>query len=160
MRELLDTENRTAPCPACGSLEIVHGFGPACAICGSQLTRLSEAYLKHTGSWLLDLPVRVTYDDETKTVTLAAQEFDSGLISDFVIRDLARSGIVAFTDETGEIQSSQAPWNLIFTLAGVKYEMKIVRQRIYGSGGKTRVATRLSTPKIEAVSFRGFGKLK
>jgi hypothetical protein len=37
MRELLDTATRTAPCPACGSLEIVHGFGPACPICGAQL---------------------------------------------------------------------------------------------------------------------------
>ena len=143
MRELLDTATRTAPCPACGNLEIVHGFGPACAIFGSQLTWLNEAYLKHTGSWLLDLPVRVAYDDETRTVTLTADEFDSGLISDFVIRDLTRCGIVAFTDETGEIASPQTPWRLIFTLSKVKYELHIVRQRIYGSGGKNRVAVRL-----------------
>jgi uncharacterized protein (DUF983 family) len=51
MRELLDTENRTAPCPACGSLGIVHGFGPACAVCGSQITELEprpgDTYLEH-----------------------------------------------------------------------------------------------------------------
>lgn len=71
MRELLRTENPTAPCPACGSLEIVHGFGPVCAVCGSQFTehepRPGDSYLKHVGSWLLDLPVRISYDDETKT---------------------------------------------------------------------------------------------
>ena len=152
MRELLDTENPSAPCPACGSSEIVHGFGPACHICGSRLTEIEprpgDSYLKHVGSWLLDLPVRVAYDDETKTVTLAAKEFDSALISDFVIRDLAHAGVVAFTDETGEIQSPQAPWNLIFALAGVKYELKIVRQRVYGSGGTNRVAVRL-IPSLE-----------
>lgn len=147
MRELLDNATRTAPCPACGSLEIVHGFGPACAVCGSQLTELEprpgDSYLKHVGSWLLDLPVRVEFDDETRRVMLAAEEFDSALISDFVIRGLAPAGVVAFTDETGEISSPQSPWRLIFALAGVKYEMHIVRQRIYGTGGKTRVAVRL-----------------
>ena len=147
MRELLDTASRTAPCPACGSNEIVHGFGPACAVCGSQLKgsepRPGEAYLKHSFSWLLDLPVRVSYDDKAKTVTLAADEFDSALISDFVIRRLAPAGVVAFTDETGEIRSSQAPWRLMFLLAGVKYELKIVRQRNYGSGAKNRVTVRL-----------------
>ena len=147
MRELLDIENRTAPCPACGNFEIVHGFGYACAICGSQITELEprpgDTYLKHVGSWLRDLPVRVSFDNETKTVALAAEEFDSALISDFVIRDLAPAGVVAFTDESDEISSSQSPWRLIFALAGVKYEMHIVRQRIYGSGGKTRVAVRL-----------------
>lgn len=144
MRELLDIKSSKDPCPACGAREIVLGFGPACAICGSQLIRLREVYLKHTGSWLLDLPVRVSYDDETKTVTLAAQEFDSGLISDFVTRDLARSGVVAFTDETGEIASPQSTWNLVFVLAGARYSLNIVRQRIYGSGGKDRVAVRLA----------------
>ena len=113
MRELLDTENRKAPCPACGSLGIVHGLGPACAVCGSQITerepRPGDSYLKHVGSWLRDLPVRVSFYDETRTVTLAAEEFDSFLIFDFVIRRMAPAGIIAFTDETGEIQSPRAP---------------------------------------------------
>ena len=149
MRELLDTATRTAPCPACGSNEIVHGLGPACPICGSQITvrepRPGDSYLKHVGSWLLDLPVRLTYDDASKTVTLAADEFDSALISDFVIRRLAPAGVVAFTDETEEIRSSQAPWRLMFLLAGVRYELKIVRQRNYGSGDKNQIAARLIT---------------
>jgi hypothetical protein len=110
--------------------------------------RPSDSYLKHFGSWLLDLPVRVTYDDASKTVTLAAEEFDSGLISDFVIRRLAPAGVVAFTDETGEIASPQAPWSLIFVLAGVSYGLKVVRQLVYGGGGKTRIATRLDRLKI------------
>ncbi|MEP6588928.1 MAG: hypothetical protein ABJA84_09265 [Polaromonas sp.] len=143
MRELLDIESRTDPCPACGAQKIVRGFGPACAICGSQLIRLSDVYLKHTGSWLLDLPVRVSYDDESRTVTLSAQEFDSGLISDFVIRHLSHSGIIAYTDETGEIQSPQAPWRLVFELSGVRYRLHVVKQIMYGSSGKTRVAARL-----------------
>ena len=143
MRELLDTENRTAPCPACGTQEITHGFGPACQICGSQLTRLGDSYLKHNFSWLLDLPVRVTYDDASRTVTLAADEFDSVLISGFVIHSLAPSGIVAFTDETGEIRSPQAPWSLVFVLAGVSYDLKVVRQREFGRERKIRVAARL-----------------
>lgn len=143
MRELLEMTSRKAPCPACGAREIVHGFGPACQICGSQLTRLDDAYLKHNGSWLLDLPVRVSYDDERRTVTLSAQEFDSGLISDFVIFHLSRSGIIAYTDETREISSPGAPWHLIFELSGVRYQLHVVKQIMYGSGGKTRVASRL-----------------
>ena len=80
-----------------------------------QATRISNMW----ACWLLNLSVRISYDDETKTVTLAADEFDSVLISDFVIRDLAPAGVVAFTDDTGEIASSRAPWNLKFTLAEV-----------------------------------------
>lgn len=155
MRELLDTATRTAPCPACGSLEIVHGFGPACAVCGSQITerepRPGDSYLKHVGSWLRDIPVRVSYDDETKTVTLAADEFDSFLISELVIRHIAPAGIIAFTDETGEIQWPRAPWNLVFVLAGTSYRLHVVRQPVWRSGGETRVVTRLSTLKIDAV---------
>lgn len=143
MRELLDTKNRTAPCPACGTQEITHGFGPACQICGSQLTRPGDSYLKHAFSWLLDLPVRVAYDDESKTVTLAADEFDSVLISGFVIHSLAPAGIVAFADETEEIRSPQTPWSLIFVLAGVSYKLKVVRQREFSRERKIRVAVRL-----------------
>lgn len=87
--------------------------------------------------------MRVTYDDESKTVTLEAAEFDSVLIAGFVIHSLAPSGIVAFTDETEEIRSPQAPWNLVFALAGVSYQLKVVLQSVHGSGGKTRVAARL-----------------
>ena len=105
--------------------------------------RSGDSYLKHVGSWLLDLPVRVSYFDETKTVTLAAEEFDSALISDFVIRGLAPAGVIAFTDETDEIRSPWSPWNLIYLLAGVKYDLKIVRQRVCESDGKNRVAIRL-----------------
>lgn len=105
--------------------------------------RLSEAYLKHSFSWLLDLPVRVAYDDKNKVVTLSAEEFDSGLISDFVIRHLSRSGVIAYTDETGEIQSPQAAWSLVFELSGVRYRLHVVKQISYGSVGKTQVAARL-----------------
>lgn len=143
MRELLDMTSRKAPCPACGSLEIVHGFGPACAVCGSQLTRPDDSYLKHSFSWLLDLPVRVKYDDESKTVTLAAAEFDSVLISGFVIHSLAPAGVIAFTDETDEIRSPQSPWSLVFVLADVSYKLTVVRQREFSREGKIRVATRL-----------------
>ena len=163
MRELLDTTSRKAPCPACGASEIVPGFGPVCAICGSQLIerepRPGDSYLKHIGSWLLDLPVRVEYDDETRTVTLAAEEFDSALISDFVIRGLTPAGVVAFTDETGEIASPQAPWNLVFELAGVPYRLEVVRQRIYGSGGKNRVAARLIRVEKTQKILKKSGKL-
>ncbi len=144
MRKLLDTESRMDPCPACGAEEIVNGFGPACLICGSQLTRPGDSYLKHSFSWLLDMPVRVTYDDKSKTVTLTADEFDSVLVAGFVIHSLAPSGIVAFTDETEEIRSPQAPWGLVFVLAGVSYGLKIVRQREFSRAGKIRVATRLA----------------
>ena len=147
MRELLDTATRMAPCPACGSLGSVHGFGPACAVCGSQITarepRPGDSYIKHLGSWLKDLPVRVSYDDEARTVTLTADEFDSFLISELVIHRLAPAGVIAFTDETGEIHSPQAPWNLVFVLSGVSYRLHLVRQPVWRSGGKTRVAVRL-----------------
>lgn len=143
MRELLDTASRTAPCPACGAQEITHGFGPTCKICGSQLTRPGDSYLKHSFSWLLDLPVRVSYDDASRTVTLAVDEFDSVLIAGFVIHSLAPAGIVAFADETGEIRSPQVPWSLIYVLAGVSYGLKIVRQKEFSREGKIRVAARL-----------------
>lgn len=155
MSELVDNATRTAPCPACGNFEIVHGFGSACAICGSQITELEprpgDSYIKHVGSWLKDLPVRVAFDDETRTVTLAADEFDSFLISELVIHRLAPAGVIAFTDETGEIQSPRAPWDLVFVLAGAPYRLHVVRQPVWRSGGETRVVTRLSTLKIEAV---------
>lgn len=100
-------------------------------------------YLKHSFSWLLDLRVRVTYDDESRTVTLAADEFDSVLISGFVIHSLAPAGFVAFTDETDEIRSPQAPWSLVFVLASVKYGLKVVLQREFSRERKIRVAARL-----------------
>ena len=109
----------------------------------SREPRPGDSYLKHNFSWLLDLAVRVTYDDESKTVTLAADEFDSVLISGFVIHSLAPAGIVAFTDETGEIRSPQAPWSLIYVLAGVSYGLKVVRQKEFSREGKIRVAARL-----------------
>ena len=105
--------------------------------------RPGDSSIKHVGSWLPDLHVRVNYDDASKTVALEADEFDSALISDFVIRGLAPAGVVAFADETGEIASPVAPWRLVFELSGVRYQLHVVKQIIYGSGGKTRVAARL-----------------
>ena len=87
--------------------------------------------------------MRVAYDDESKTVTLAADEFDRVLVAGFVIHSLAPAGVVAFTDETGEIESPQAPWNLTFVLAGVSYDLKVVRQKEFSREGKIRVAARL-----------------
>ena len=87
--------------------------------------------------------MRVEYDDETRTVTLAADEFDSFLISELVIHRLAPAGVIAFTDETGEIQSPRASWNLVFVLAGVSYRLHVVRQPVWRSGGKTQVTVRL-----------------
>jgi hypothetical protein len=83
------------------------------------------------------------YDDAARTVTLAADEFDSILVAGFVIYSLAPAGIVAFTDETEEIRSPQAPWSLVFVLAGVSYDLKVVRQREFGRERKIRVAARL-----------------
>lgn len=105
--------------------------------------RPGDSYLKHSFSWLLDLTVGVKYDDESKTVTLAAAEFDSVLISGFVIHSLAPAGVIAFTDETDEIRSPQSPWSLVFVLAGVSYKLTVVRQREFSREGKIRVATRL-----------------
>lgn len=87
--------------------------------------------------------MRVKYDDAAMTVTLTADEFDSVLISGFVIYSLAPAGIVAFTDETDEIRSPQAPWSLVFVLAGVSYGLKVVRQREFSRDRKIRVAARL-----------------
>ena len=71
MRELLETTSQTAPYPACGVREIVHGLSPTCLICGSQSPknyepRLGDSYLKYSFSWLLDLPMRVAYDDKKR----------------------------------------------------------------------------------------------
>ena len=105
--------------------------------------RPGDSYLKHSFSWLLDLPVRVTYDDAARTVTLQADEFDSVLVAGFVIHSLAPAGVIAFTDETDEIRSPQAPWSLIYVLAGVSYRLKVVRQKEFSREGKIRVAARL-----------------
>ena len=75
--------------------------------------RIFSYYIKHSFSCLSDQTFDVQVDDESKTVTISTQTFDSSLISHILRSVLPDEGVVAFVDDnTREPYGSSPPFAL------------------------------------------------
>lgn len=102
--------------------------------------------LKHTGSSLRDSYVIVKIDEETKTVELISEQFDSVHIIDFVLNVLTKYGVNAALDESDCENTRRPDWHVIYILGGVEYKCLVAVIPEYGkksgTGKKTTVTLR------------------
>lgn len=91
--------------------------------------------VKHSMSCLPDLVIRHEIDEERKVVVVSVDAFDSSLITSWVVDVLDREhGVRAWRDDNDTNSAwltRQAPYSLCLELAGVAYDVEVVR--LFGS---------------------------
>ena len=81
--------------------------------------------MKHTGSFLPDLEIRCSFNDETKCATAVVDHFDSALTLMF-FRSLESQGVLCIEDESDYTNRPAPPWSVFFVIAGVRYLCRVV----------------------------------
>lgn len=82
--------------------------------------------MKHTGSFLPDLEIRCSFNDETKCATAIVDHFDSALTLMF-FRSLESQGVLCIEDESDYNTNRPAPpWSVFFVIAGIRYRCRVV----------------------------------
>lgn len=82
--------------------------------------------MKHAGSFLPDLEIRCSFDDEKKCATAVVDHFDSVLALMF-FRRLAQDGMLCIEDESDPSANRPSPpWAVFLIFAGIRYRCRVV----------------------------------
>ena len=81
--------------------------------------------MKHTFSYLPDLVISCSFDDEKKQATAVADHFDSVLATMF-FRSLESAGMLCIEDETDYASRPAPPWAVFFVIESVIYRCRVV----------------------------------